>query len=172
MRLIVTVLFLCIFLPVVLLIAFTPDPCDHVDIVTTYVFAFDERVGNSYIRETCKHCESKTAQDYVFKGELVDKSYLEVLCVHSDGSEIINGEYYTVTASVPHGFVGYGSTDVWLNCRVEDECVILNFTAEFREEFRKNAEVIENGDEIVFRGRFFDEGGFGFTDCELIAKSE
>ena len=38
---------------------------------------------------------------------------------------------------------------------------------ETREEFKELVKLVEKGEEITFRGRFYD-GGCGFTDCELI----
>ena len=65
------------------------------------------------------------------------------------------------------GFTAYTSNSVWLNCRVENENFVVLFTAEFREEFEEIVRSVEKGDEITFRGRFYDEG-CEFTDCELI----
>jgi hypothetical protein len=52
---------------------------------------------------------------------------------------------------------------------VENENFIVGFNVEFREEFREQIKLTEEGAEITFRGRFYDVG-CGFTDCELIIK--
>ena len=152
-----------------LLIVATPDPpkCEHEETVVKYSFTAYGSTAHNDICKYCKKCESRISAYSLFKGELVDKSYLEAIVEHSDGSEIVAGEYYTVTAIVPLGFYGSSIDTAWLGCRVENANFIVSFTAEFREEFRELVRAVEEGDEITFRGRFYDKG-CGFTDCELI----
>ena len=53
------------------------------------------------------------------------------------------------------------------NKNTEIEDFILFFNAEFREGYGEQVRLIQDGDTITFRGRFYDKG-CGFTDCELI----
>lgn len=167
MKYIITVVLVCILIVVLLLIAFTPDKCEHEDMVTWYVLHTDDTTDNT-VRPYCRDC-GEAFQYQLFKGELVDKSYLSAIIEHSDGSEIVPGEYYTVTATAPLGFTGYGSDVVVLTCDVENEEFKVRFGARFREEFKEAVRSVEKGDVITFRGRFSDKG-CGFTDCELITK--
>lgn len=166
MRFIVSLFFICILSPIIFLIVFTPEPCEHEE-VTRYVFADYDSSAMSDVCGYCRKCDERLTTYSLFKGELVDKSYLEAIREHSDADEIIPGEYYTVTVTVPLGFYGYGSDTVWLTCEVENEDFIVRFSAEFREEFKEQVSSIQKGEEITFRGRFYDVG-CGFTDCELI----
>ena len=160
----------CVFLAIIvaLVIVATPDKCEHEDMVTMYSFTSHNSTAHSNVRDYCRGCDTRY-QAYLFQGTPKDQSYLSAISENSYGGEIVPGEYYTVTATVPLGFVGYTSDNVWLNCRVENEEFIVGFTVEFREEFKEAVRLVENGDKITFRGRFYDEG-CGFTDCKLIRK--
>ena len=141
--------------------------CEHEETYTKFVFtSYDSIDGTSHIRPVCKECY-KNFQYTNFKGTPSDQSYLEVIRENSDGSEIIPGEYYTVTVTVPLGFYGYTSNTVQLTCQVENDDYMVRFHAEFREEFTGEVVSVEKGETITFRGRFYDEG-CGFTDCELL----
>lgn len=166
MKFITSVILICVFLPILFLIVFTPEPCEHEDMVTMYSFSTRDSTAHSSVRPYCRDCDKKY-QSQLFQGTLVDQSYLSAIIEHSDASEIVPGEYYTVTVTVPLGFTAYGSDSVWLNCEVENEDFIVYFTVEFREEFEEQVRSVEEGDEITFRGRFYDEG-CEFTDCELV----
>lgn len=166
MKFLTSVILFCLCLPILFLVICTPEPCEHEDMVTIYSFTSYDSTAHSSVRPYCRVCDERF--DYtLFEGTPVDQSYLEAIVEHSDGREIVPGEYYTVTATVPLGYYGFGSTKLWLNCKVENEDFIVGFNVEFREEFREIVESVEKGDEITFRGRFYDEG-CGFTDCELI----
>lgn len=143
--------------------------CDHEETYTKIVFtSYDSIDGTSHTRPVCKEC-CKNFQYTNFKGTPSDQSYLEVIRANSDGSEIIPGEYYTVTATVPLGCYSYSSNKVWLNCEVRNDAYIIQFYVEFREEFKEAVKSVEKKETITFRGRFYDEG-CGFTDCELISE--
>ena len=166
MKFVTRVVLLCVFLPILFLIIFTPKPHEH-EGVTKYVFSSYNSTTPSYVRDECKECGTRLTYDSLIKGTLIDQSYLEAIEEHSDGVKIVPGEYYTVTATVPMGFVAYSSNRVRLNCKVENEDFIVFFNVEFREEFEEQVKQVEKGAEITFRGRFYDEG-CGFTDSELI----
>ena len=158
----------CIFIPILFLVVFTPEKCEHEGKVTMYSFTSYNSTAQSSVRPYCRDCGERF-QHQLFEGTPVDQSYLEAIKVHSDSDEIIPGEYYTITATVPQGY-NYGSYDSprpWLNCQVENEDFIVGFNVDFKEEFREVIKSIEKGEEITFRGRFYDEG-CGFTDAELI----
>ena len=153
---------------IVIVITVSYDQCEHEDTATMYTFAHYDSSQYSDVRPCCRDC-GKRFQYKLFKGELADQSYLGAIVEHSDGSEILKGEYYTVTAVAPIGYYGYGDERVMLTCEVENNEYIVRFTAEFREEFRGAVSSVEEGDTITFRGRFYDKG-CGFTDCELITE--
>lgn len=152
---------------VVLLVVLSPGKCEHEETVERYSFSAYDSTAHNDVSKYCKKCEVRLTASSAFNGELADKSYLEAIKEHSDGSEIVAGEYYIVTATVPLGFYSYSSDKVRLSCKVENADFIVSFSAEFREEFKESVRAVEKGDEITFRGRFYDEG-CGFTDCELI----
>ena len=167
MQVIAVALVICLVLVGVFLGIGEALRCDHEETYTKIVFtSYDSIDGTSHTRPVCKEC-CKNFQYTNFKGTPSDQSYLEVIRANSDGSEIIPGEYYTVTATVPLGFYGYTSDKVWLNCRVENEDYMVSFNVEFREEFKEVVKLVEKKETITFRGRFYDVG-CGFTDCELI----
>lgn len=166
MKFLTSVIIVCILIPILLLISLTPEKCEHEE-VRRYVFTSPDSTVHSSVCGYCNKCETRLTTYSLFKGELVDKSYLSALIEHSDASEIVPGEYYTVTASVPLGFYGYSSDTLWLTCEVENDDFVVRFSAVFREEFKDQVRSIQEGDIITFRGRFYDEG-CGFTDCELI----
>lgn len=149
---------------IALFIVCTPDHCNHEVLATEYAFASYDTPSQSHVRNYCKNCEERSKAT-LFRGTPIDTSYLAAIVEHSDGSEIIPGQYYTVTATVT--MRDYSPTDVWANCKVENKDFIIEFNVEFRDEFADAIDVLEIGDEITFRGKFYDEG-CGFLDCELI----
>lgn len=165
--LVVTTTFVCIMLVVVAVIVFTPEPCEHEDLVTWYSIASDD-ISYSTVRPYCRDC-GEAFQYKSFKGELVDKSYLSAIIEHSDRSELVPGEYYTVTATAPLGFTAYGSDVIALTCQAENEDFRLRFGVVFREEYKERVRAVKEGEEITFRGKFNDKG-CGFSDCELLTK--
>ena len=162
----VTVWIVVIAMIVALLVVVSNDQCEHEDMVEMYHFAAYDSTAYSDVRPYCGDCGTRFEYQ-LFKGTLVDQSYLSAIVEHSDGSEIVPGEYYTVTATVPMGF--YATNGLWLNCKVENEDFVITFNVEFRDEFGRAVSRVEEGEEITFRGRFYDEG-CGFTDCELISE--
>ena len=151
---------------VVTLVTSVSEKCEHENMATMYSFSSYDSTAYSYTRPCCKDC-GELFQYTNFKGTLVDQSYLGAIKEHSDGSEIVPGEYYTVMATVPLGYYAHTSNRVWLNCRVENEDYIVEFNVEFRDEFKDAIKLIEKGETITFRGKFYDMG-CGFMDCELI----
>ena len=168
MKFLTSLVLFCIFLPILFLIVFTPEPCYHEETRTLFSFVSEDSFAYSYTRPICKECGKKLRYTN-FKGTPIDQSYLETITKHTDADEIVPGEYYTVSCPVTQVFSNYGETRVWVNCKTENEDFIVSFTVEFREEFREQVASIEDGEEITFRGRFYDEG-CGFTDAELIIK--
>ncbi len=160
-----------VFVMIVILIPLvvSTDQCKHEESRTRYVFTSYRNMEYEYSSTAryCKECDERLTRHSLFQGELVDKSYLRAIEEHSDGSAIIPGEYYTVSVTVPMGFYGFTSDTVWLTCEVENEDFKVRFDVEFRDEFKELVASIEEGEEITFRGRFYDKG-CGFTDSELI----
>lgn len=170
MKFIASIIFVCILAIIGLLVLGYAIRCEHEETMMVYSFASHDSTAYSDVREICKECNKNMTRPSLFKGTLVDRPYLDVIRAHSDGSEIVPGEYYTVTAIVT--LADYSSVDEpSINCKVENEDYIVSFNVEFREEFAQavSCEVLEEGDNITFRGRFYDEG-CGFTDCELLGE--
>ena len=78
---------------------FTPEKCEHEETGMIFSFQYEDSTAYSYHRPYCKKCSEKLQYNN-FKGTPKDQSYLALLVEHSDGSEIVPGEYYTVTAQV------------------------------------------------------------------------
>jgi hypothetical protein len=154
------------FAIIILLRVLTPEPCEHEDTIRIYSFQFDGSTAAHSTREYCNVCKKNTTTSSTrFRGTPTDQSYLEVLVAQSDANEIIPGEYYTVTATVILGDYEYSETR--LRCKVENDEFRVGFSVDFRDEFEEVVELVEEGDIITFRGRFYDEG-CGFSDAELI----
>ena len=154
---------LIVLLATPLFLLFPPEKCEHEEVIR-YHFSTDDTMVHNSACGYCTKCDTRLTEYSLFQGELVDKSYLEAIKEHSDGSEIIPGEYYTVTATVPLGFIGSGG----LVCEVENEEFLVRFSAAFRAEFIEQIKSMEKGQEITFRGRFYDTG-CSFTDCEIVS---
>lgn len=172
MKFLTTVVAVCLLVVVGLVILGAVLQCDHEDTWVVYSFASEDSTASSYVKEVCKECSEGITRPSLFKGTPVDRPYLEVIRAHSDGNEIVPGEYYTVTAVVT--LADYSSVDEpSINCKVENEDYLVSFNVEFREEFAEAVSYnsLEEGVEITFRGRFYDVG-CGFTDCELITGVE
>jgi hypothetical protein len=130
-----------------------------------FSFQFQGSTAMSYVRPYCEH----PGHVYIatsFRGTPNDLSYLEAIRVNSDSDKIVWGEYYTMVATVTLADYDFNRTRV--HCKVQSENIIVNFSVEFREGFEELVSLLDDGDEITFRGRFYDEG-CGFTDCELIS---
>ena len=169
MKFIISVIAICLVVVIGFLGMGEALRCEHDETYTKIVFtSYDSINGTSHTRPVCKEC-GENLQYTNFKGTPTDPSYLEAIRAHSDGSEIVPGEYYTVTATVPLGYYSYSSNKVGLNCEVRNDAYIIQFYVEFREEFKEKVELVEKDDTITFRGRFYDEG-CGFTDCELLSE--
>jgi hypothetical protein len=138
--------------------------CEEHDIVTMFSFQPYNSTADSSVKSYCKNCNNYFGRTR-FGGTPEDVSYLDVVKEYIDKGEIVGGEYYTMCAIVSLG--DYSSTKTKINCGVETGNILVYFSVEFREEFEEQVDLIVEGDEIVFRGRLYDEG-FGFTDCELI----
>ena len=167
MRVISLVFFTLLFgiaIVIGLVFVLTPEKCEHEEVVR-YYFSTDDTVVQNSVCRYCTKCDERLTPYTLFQGELVDKSYLQTIVEHSDGSEIIPGEYYTVTATVPLGYMDM----LGLTCEVENEDYLVRFNAVFRSEFKEQMSLIEAGQEITFRGRFNDKG-CSFTDCELLSE--
>lgn len=169
MKLISTILstfFAAIVVVILALIVFTPK-CQHEERRLEYVLHSPDNVGNTgYIKKYCKECDYYLGNTYLH-GKPTDSSYLDLIREHSDGDELVDGEYYTMTATVTLAYY-YGST-ISISCKVGNEDIVVYFSVRFREEYadKVSYSVLEQGDEITFRGKF-DEMTCDWTDCELI----
>ena len=138
-------------------------PCEHKERREEYSFELQDINSPKYIgykKTFCKSCDYYFGNTY-FYSTPSDLSYLDLLCEHSDGEELVDGEYYTVSATVNNNYV-YGIT-----CRVENDDIRVYFSVDFREEFKETVKQMKSGDEITFRGKFVSNG-YDWTDCELI----
>lgn len=170
MKFLTTVILICLCIPILFVMIFTSTRCEHEDTVDRYVFVAYDSTAYSSVNPYCRDCKESLRYTNI-QGELVDQSYLSAIQENRDGREIVAGEYYTVTATVPLGYYGSSTSrdHARLTCQVENEGFIVRFSVEFREEFRESIESMQEGEKITFRGRFYDEG-CGFTDAELISK--
>lgn len=138
--------------------------------VKIFAFSSHESTAYSSVRQWCKKGSCLNLMNTLFRGTPSDLSYLDVIEEHFGVGEMVGGEYYTVTAKISLKFYNASfSPRVYVNCRVENEDIIVEFNVEFREEFREQVALLEEGEEVTFRGRYYDEG-CGFLDCELITE--
>ena len=144
---------------------FTPN-CYHDNIRYEYSVWTPNNGGYQwYKKHYCKDCGTYRGITYLHTNS-EDSSCLSVLREHIDADELIDGEYYTLTAIVV--FANYG-TNTSVTCKVQDDDITVHLSVDFREEFKDavSYSVLESGDEITFRGKF-DGIGWKWTDCELI----
>ena len=107
--------------------------CEHKEIRKEYSFNPPTQTGSiGVVKNYCKVCDNYLGITYLH-GTPSDLSYLDVIREHSDSSELIDGEYYTMTAVVTVAYY-YGSISI--NCKVRDEDTVVYFSACFREEFK------------------------------------
>ena len=140
--------------------------CEHEETQTVYHFQFEKSSANSYMQDVCEKC-GQTSNTIIFRGAPTKQSYMELIEAHSDSDEIIAGEYYTVTATVTSITLDHYDSfwTVRTYCKLENEDIRISFSVDFRKEFWEQVDMIEKGDEITFRGQFYDTG---FKDAELI----
>ena len=149
-----------------------PETCKHEHIGKIFIFPELDSTSQGYVKTYCVGCDTYYGDgEYMgyyggtkqfFRGTPSDTSFLEALSEYSDEKNIIAGEYYTITAIVTRTAYDYAKTRI--RCKVEIEDVSAEFFVDFREEV---INLMQEGEEITFRGRFYDTG-CGFTDCELI----
>lgn len=163
---IVTILFVFIVMIGALPFFTIPESakCEHEEMGNTFHFQFENSTAASYMRPFCKNCDEVFGHKN-FRGTPIDLSFLEAIVENSDGTEIVGGEYYTMKVIMMSGCSDFDRLRI--GCKVQNEDAIVYFSAEFQEEFRDAVKEVHMGDEITFRGRFYDNG-CGFTDCELI----
>ena len=172
MKFLTSLILICIFLPILFVVVFSPEPCEHEDTILWYFFTSQDSVSNSDVCRYCKNCEKRISTYSQFTGTPIDQSYLEALKEHSDTSEFVPGEYYILTATVPLGYInGSSNKKAYINCEVENEEFKVRFTVDFKEEYEELVSQIQEDEVITFRGRYYNEG-CGFTDAELIDVSE
>lgn len=138
--------------------------CEHEEIGTIFSFQSENSTTKSSYKPYCKNCEEYFGYTR-FIGTPDDLSYLEAVKPNIEGNEVKAGEYQTMTAVV--SLADYNADKTRIRCKVENEEVIVGFSVEFRGEFEEQVSFLQEGDEITFRGRLYDNG-FGWTDCELL----
>ena len=142
----------------------TLDKCEHEETSRVFSFEFENSAATSYTKLFCKNCEQHL-KTTIFQDTPNDLSYREVVDEHIDGDKFVGGEYYTMTAIVT--LADYDVQRTRIRCKVENEDIGVVFSVEFKDDFEKRVSSIQEGDEITFRGRLYDNG-FGWTDCELL----
>ena len=138
----------------IVVVACLPEPCEH-EMGKTFSFQFEGSSATSYMKPFCKKCDHSFSYTN-FRGTPSDTSYLEAIKEHSDGGEIVGGGYYTLTATVTNG--DYDMQRTRVNCKVQSDGIVVMFSVEFREEFKEAVALLDTGDEITFRGKFYDTG--------------
>ena len=166
MKFIITVIASCLIAVLLSLIVFSPGKCENEDLFDIFHFQHQGSTALSYVEKHCENCNTDHGiSRTTFRGNPTNISYLETLIEHSDGEEIIGGEYYTITAIVTLPDFDLNKTRI--KCKVESANTIVLFSVEFKEGFEDSVGLLQEGDEITFRGRYYDVG-CGFTDCELL----
>ena len=132
-----------------------------------FVFQPQGSTAASYVKPICESGEHYYLGYTLFDGTPDDLSYLEVVKTCCEAERIIGGEYYTITATVE--LADYDLAKTRIRCAVRSGNISVNFSVEFKDEYEESVGELREGDEVIFRGRFYDEG-CGFTDCELIPK--
>ena len=140
--------------------------CDHSGMGKVFSFQPQNSTAASYVKPFCKNC-NQYYQPKIFRGTPTDSSYLEVVKVHTDADELVGGEVYTVTAIVT--LRDFDNAKTRIRCKVERDDIIVDFSVEFRDEFEESVSLLDEGDEITFHGRLYEDG-FGWTECELIGE--
>lgn len=137
--------------------------CEHTETVNSY--SFQPRNSSAYNRmqTECKDCGQVLYRN-IFENNPSDLSYLDVL---NNGEHFVEGEYYTIDATVQYNFFDH---DLKVKCVVEKDDVSVFFTVTFAEEYKEASGLLQEGDVITFRGKSAPEGRLYWTDCELIAE--
>lgn len=156
----------CLLSVLAILIIFTPPKCEHEEMGKIFSFQFQNSTAMSSIKPFCENCNNYFGYTH-FRGTPNDTSYLEVVKELIDSDEVIGGEYYTMTATLTVPDHEVDKTRI--RCKIEKENIIVSFSVQFREEFEESVGLLQEGDEVTFRGKLYDEG-FGWTDCELLNK--
>ena len=151
---------------VLLLIVCIPDKCEHEVMGKSFSFQPQNSTATSYLRQFCANCDDDFGYK-IFRGTPTDTSYLDVVAAHSNSDKIVQGKYYTMSAKVAQRDFDFNKTEI--ACKVQNGEIIVFFFAEFREEYEESVALLQEGDIVTFRGRFYDKG-CGFTDCQLIMK--
>ena len=76
--------------------------CNHEETGTLFSFQHENSTAYSHYQPYCKECKEHFAST-MFKGTPDNFSYLDALKGGLDNTEIIGGQYYTVTATVTLG---------------------------------------------------------------------
>ena len=158
------VVFIGMVIGIIALVSSIPEPCRHNDgwrEEYSFYSQTEQRSCIGYKKRYCKKCDYTNDIITYFYDTPKDTSYLDLICEHSDGDELVDGDYYTMRAIVTRNYV-YG-----INCKVENENIVVYFSVDFLEESKDALELIEEGDEITFRGKFV-RVSCDWTACKLI----
>ena len=140
--------------------------CEHERVEKHFAFQFQDSTADSRLSWVCADCYQDIRRAR-FRGTPTDTSYLNVIAEHSDGNDIVGGEYYTMTVTVT--LADHDSTKTRINCQVRNNDIVVGFSVEFKDGFEELVSSIQRGDEVTFRGKFYDVG-CGFSDAELITE--
>ena len=132
-------------------------------VVRRYSFQFKGSTAVSYMKILCEKCD-KVLYRNDFRGIPKDLSYLKVI---DNGDELVDGEYFTITADVQYG--SYISSKNRIRCMVDKDDIFVCFSVTFKEEYREQVDNLEKGDTITFYGKYSADS-FDWTDCELITE--
>ena len=160
----------CIIFLVAVVGIVSVNKCEHTRVETVFSFSSYDSTGYyDYFYVRCDDCYEKLKQT-LFHKEPADTSYLRVFEQFNNGNDLVRGEYYTIRGTVSLKFYDLRPSEkLRIRCQVEVDGIIVGFSIEFREEFRERVKLLEEGDEVTFRGKFYDIG-CGFSDAELITE--
>ena len=137
--------------------------CEHTEVVKSYSFQPRNSSAYNHMQTECKDCGQVLYRN-IFEDNPKDLSYLDVL---NNGERFVDGEYYTIDATVQYNFFDH---DLKVKCVVEKDDVSVFFTVTFAEEYKEASGLLQEGDVITFRGKSAPEGRLYWTDCELISE--
>ena len=137
--------------------------CEHSETVNRYSFQPRNSVAYNRMQKECKDCGQVLYRN-IFEDSPSDLSYLDVM---NNGEHFVEGEYYTVEATVQYNFFDH---DLKVKCMVEKDDVSVFFTVTFAEEYKEASGLLQEGEVITFRGKASPEGRLYWTDCELITE--
>ena len=148
------------------LIIFSPH-CRHEEVREVYSFNGEGNIQYNHVgykQKYCKKCDYKLGMTY-FSDLPIEAPYLDLLYEYAGVNELVDGEYYTMKATVRLDYFYGDGRKVYV--KVQNENTTLVFSLSFKEGYEETLETLKAGDEVIFYGKF-NSIGYDWTDCTLI----